>query len=102
LRLVEINDEPWAKISLRGPLMNKSQRLISGWASMLIGLAIVVGGVLNLPSFRIDWQLDARANRYKNVFDIGHFLKELLVSPPFYIGLVLLIVGIVILKGRKQ
>lgn len=82
--------------------MNRSQRLISGWSSILIGLCIVVGGVLNLSSFRSVWQLDAVANRYRNVFDFGQLMKDLLVSPPFYIGLVLVIVGVVIMKGRKQ
>jgi hypothetical protein len=82
--------------------MNRSQRLISGWASILIGLGIEVGGVLNLSSFRLGWKLDVAANRYRDVFDFGHFFKDLLVNPPFYIGLILVIVGIVILKGRKQ
>ena len=66
--------------------MNIAQKKIIGWALVLIGLAMVVGVVINTWSVWGDFNA----------------LGDLLVSPLFYVGLIIGIAGVVVLKGEKK
>lgn len=79
--------------------MNKLQKRIVGWACIVIGLFISAGMVLRSldqpPGYgyimgRFSWSA------------VGDFFRTLLVNPFFYGGLVLVVAGLVIMKGEKK
>ena len=64
--------------------MNITQKRIVGWALVLIGVAMVVGAVNDAWGWASN--------------QLGH----LLVSPLFYLGLIMGVAGVVVLKGEKK
>jgi len=84
-----------------------------GWAVILMGVAIVAGMVINswprgsipgdttigLDEFLGKTPLEPHTFTWPAVV---YFLGRLLVSPLFYAGVVVVVVGIVILKGGKR
>lgn len=66
--------------------MNRTQKRIIGWALICIGLAMVLGVVINAWSVWGDFNA----------------LGDLLVSPLFYVGIILMVAGVVVLKGEKK
>jgi hypothetical protein len=91
--------------------MNRTQKRIIGWALVAIGTMMVVGVVANshqhftalVPRWSDDLisRYNLRQERMKVTrakFDLG----GLLVNPLFYIGVVLAVGGVVVLKGDTK
>ena len=64
--------------------MNITQKRIIGWALVIIGVAMVVGAIIGA------WEWASN--------QLGH----LLVSPLFYLGLIMGVAGVVVLMGDEK
>jgi hypothetical protein len=83
--------------------MSKSQKRIVDWALTITGPFMVAGAVIN--SLPIRWNSETlrllQKYRIGQSFDFKSFFGELLISPVFYVGVGLVIAGILILKTEK-
>ena len=66
--------------------MNRTQKKIIGWALVLIGVGMIAGVIMHAWSAWEDLNL----------------IGDLLVSPLFYIGIIMAVVGVVVLKGDQK
>ena len=84
--------------------MNKSQKRIVVCAFTVTGLFMVAGAVINSLPVRLNPETLKLAKKYgiTHSFGFESFFKELLISPIFYVGVALIVAGLVIIKGRKK
>ena len=68
--------------------MNRTQKKIVGWALVLVGVAMIAGIVMQVGSA---WEEE----------DLN-LIVDLLVNPLFYVGLIIAVAGIVVLKGDEK
>jgi archaellum biogenesis protein FlaJ (TadC family) len=68
--------------------MNRTQKKIIGWALVLIGVAMIAGVVMHVWSA---WEEE----------DLN-LIVDLLVNPLLYVGLIVAVAGVVVLKGDEK
>jgi len=85
--------------------MNKTQKKIIGWALISIGVVMVVGAVVNEWPVRWtqrDMEMYRKSGAIRIQQDFGVLFKGLLTSPFFYLGLLLGVGGVVVLRGDNK
>jgi hypothetical protein len=93
--------------------MNRTQKRIIGFALVIIGLAMVVGAIVNAWPTRSGLYVSNEIRELMKKYSLSTpsysgpsiaslLFSELLVSPLFYIGIILGVAGAVVLMGDEK